>query len=36
MPTGAAELAVRGRGTPDVGLLLRANVIDRAMRAPDR
>jgi len=32
-PPGAAELAVRQRGTPDVGLLLRASVIDRAMRA---
>jgi hypothetical protein len=32
-PPGPAELAVRGHGTPDLGLLMRAPVIDTAMRA---
>jgi len=31
-PPGTAELAVRGHGTPDLGLLLRASVIDKATR----
>jgi hypothetical protein len=33
LPPGPAELAVRGHGTPDLGLLLRACVIDMATRA---
>ncbi len=33
LPPGPAELAVRGHGTPDLGLLLRASVIDMATRA---
>ena len=32
-PPGPAELAVRRHRTPDLGLLMRARVIDKAMRA---
>jgi len=32
VPPGPAELAVREHGTPDLGLLLRASVIDKATR----
>jgi len=32
VPPGPAELAVRGHGTPDLGLLMRARVIDKATR----
>lgn len=31
-PPGPAELAVRENGTPDLGLLMRASVIDKATR----